>query len=226
MIKVKAIAPLRLEEDEVARRQRRYDHLAAGEMEITLVNLEGEGAPLRFDSPEEIESSERLTYEEMLRTDPGEFDVILPDCVLDPGIDRRPASAVPAVGILALAVGHLHSLGVSFAAVTRNAVIGAELERKVKAYGLGDSLTGVEVLDIDFCFVSDHEGWSKAMAPLARSLADRGVGVLLNGCSAVDMASRSVEGVLVVDPTELALRMLGAASRVELHRVLFSRRGH
>ena len=214
MLRVKAIAPLRLEPAEVVRRQARYDLLGGPELEITLVNLEGEGAPLRFDHHQEIAASERLTYQSMLDADPGQYDVLLPDCVLDPAVDWTPAPAVPVHGILRLASGFIHALGLPFAAVTRNAAIGDELRRKVESYGLSQYLSSVEILDVDFCFVSDHDQWEKAMKPLVEDLSRKGVKVLLNGCSAVDIGQRRVGELLIVDPTELALRALGVGERV------------
>ncbi len=214
MLRVKAIAPLRLDDEEMVRRQLRYSALAGPEMEIVLFNLEGDNAPLRFDSFEEIDASERLTWEEISRTSPDRFDVVLPDCVLDPGLEKAAEAPVPAYGILRLAAGNLYSLGRPYAAVTRNDVIGQVLEEKVAGYGFSSVLVGREVLDIAFCFVSEGSGWNEAMAPIARKLADRGVTALLNGCSAVDIENRTLEGVAVIDPTEMALSVLGLAHRL------------
>ncbi|MDA8262815.1 MAG: aspartate/glutamate racemase family protein [Actinomycetota bacterium] len=214
MLRVKAIAPLRLDDEEMVRRQLRYSALAGPEMEIVLFNLEGDNAPLRFDSFEEIDASERLTWEEISRTSPDRFDAVLPDCVLDPGLEKAAEAPVPAYGILRLAAGNLYSLGRPYAAVTRNDVIGQVLEEKVAGYGFSSVLVGREVLDIAFCFVSEGSGWNEAMAPIARKLADRGVTALLNGCSAVDIENRTLEGVAVIDPTEMALSVLGLAHRL------------
>jgi Asp/Glu/hydantoin racemase len=218
MLRVKSIAPLRLQPDELDRRQVRYQRLGGDRLDITLVNLAGDDAPARMDTAEEIAASERLVAEEIVRTDPAKFDVILPDCVLDPGIADVAEPPVPVAGILHLVTGHLASLGRRFAAVTRNQVIGDDLARKVAAYGLGDVLTGVHVLDIDFCFVSDHEGWSKTMAPLRATLEAEGTTTLFNGCSAVDLDSDRIGAVSLVDPTALALRLLTVADSAGLIR--------
>lgn len=198
------------------RRQSRYDLLGGGDLKITLFNLEGPDAPLRFDSHDEIAVSEKLTYQSMLDSDPDQFDALLPDCVLDPAVGWIPAPSIAVYGILRLATGFLNALGLSFAAVTRNAVIGDELRLKVKNYGLSQSLTSVEILDVDFCFVSDHDQWEGAMKPLAERLSEKGVKVLLNGCSAVDVLQRNVGDLVVVDPTELALRALRVANGLGL----------
>lgn len=211
MLRVKSIAPLHLQADELDRRQARYQRLGGNNLNITLVNLVGDGAPARMDTPEEIAASERLVAAEIRRTDPAQFDVILPDCVLDPAIADVADPPVPVAGILHLVGGHLASLGRRFAAVTRNQAIGDDLARKAAAYGLSDTLTGVHVLDIDFCFVSDHTGWSEAMRPLQATLEAEGTETLFNGCSAVDLDSDRLGAVSVVDPTALALRLLAVA---------------
>lgn len=211
MLRVKSIAPLRLQADELERRQARYQRLGGNHLDITLVNLAGDDAPARMDTPGEIAASERLVAAEIRRTDPARFDVILPDCVLDPAIADVADPPVPVAGILRLVAGHLASLGRRFAAVTRNHAIGDDLAEKIAAYGLSDILTGVHVLDIDFCFVSDHAGWSRAMRPLQATLEAEGTGALFNGCSAVDLDSDRLGAVSVVDPTALALRLLTVA---------------
>jgi len=83
---------------------------------------------------------------------------------------------------------------------------------------LGAHLTSVELLDVDFCFVSDHSGWAAAMEPVCETIARNGVTKMLNGCSAVEIPDRNVCGVTVIDPTELAIRLLGTAQNAELFR--------
>ena len=216
MLRVKAIAPLHLTDDEMIRRQARYDRLGGDQLAITLVNLTGDGAPDRFDTPEQIAASERLTALEIAGTDPDAFDVILPDCVLDPAVGEVDSPPVPVVGILQLVSSYLASVGRPFAAVTRNKVIGDELARKVDRYGLSRRLTGVHVLNVDFCLVSDHQGWAEAMAPLREELEVAGVQTLFNGCSAVDIDADHLGSVAVVDPTALALQLLSLAPSVGL----------
>lgn len=211
MLRVKAIAPLVLTEDEMVRRQKRYDRLGGPVLAITLVNLVGDGAPERFDTPEQISVSEGLTALEIARTNPDDFDVVIPDCVLDPAVGEVADAPVPVVGILQLVSSYLASIGRPFAAVTRNRAIGDELARKVERYGLSRSLTGVHVLDVDFCLVSDHRGWADAMSPLRNDLEAAGVRTLFNGCSAVDIDADRLGSIAVVDPTLLALQLLSLA---------------
>lgn len=214
MLRVKAIAPLHLSDEEMYRRQARFDRLGGDQLAITLVNLTGNGAPQRLDTPGQIVVSERLTAEDIDRTDRSRFDVVMPDCVLDPAVTEGAATPVPVAGILRLVTGYLAAMDRPFAAVTRNRAIGDELARKVKSYGLSAWLTGIHVLDVDFCLVADHQGWSDAMAPLRGELEAAGVQTLFNGCSAVDLDTDHLGSVAVVDPTALALRLLTLAPTV------------
>jgi Asp/Glu/hydantoin racemase len=218
MLRVKAIAPLRLGDAEVVRRQERYTRLGGPDLAITLVNLAGADAPERFDSAAEIAASDRLTAAEIERTDPADFDVAMPDCVLDPAIVDQTDFPVPVAGILRLVAGHLASLGRPFAVVTRNQVIGDELAARLDRYALGGWLDGRYVLDVDFCLISDHQAWSAAMKPLEARLTAAGARTLFNGCSAVDLDTDRLGDVTVVDPTSLALRLLAVAGEAGVFR--------
>lgn len=210
-LRVRAITPLHLTAEEMVRRQERYDRLGGDQVSVTLVNLDGR-APLRLETPEDVATSDGYVREEIARTDPERFDVIMPDCVLDPGVGEIDHTPVPLVGILRLAAGHIASLGGVFAAVARNSAIGNELQRRIAAYGLTDQLVSMELLDVDFCFVSDEAGWAQAMRPIERSLTTRGISTVLNGCSAVEIPDPRPGGSVVVDPTRLAVRLLALAA--------------
>lgn len=213
MLRIHAIAPLRLTDEELARRQRRYDLLGGEAVRFTLTNLEAD-APARLDTAEDIARSEAAVRRIVRATDPSRYDGILPDCVLDPTVGEP--SAVPVFGILRLACGHLSSLGLTFAAVTRNTAIAAELSRRLTTYGLAGSLETVRVLDTDFCLISDDAAWTRALLPVTASLRNEGIGVLVNGCSAVNLPDNRLNGVTLVDPTNLALRLLTTAQHQHL----------
>lgn len=211
MFRLKAITPLTLPAEELARRQHRYDRLAAGRLAVALVNLPPD-APPRLDTPDDIEASAGYVGREIERTSPEEFDGILPDCVLDPCVGELGASPVPLFGILRLAAGTIAGLGVAFAAVTRNEAIGNELARKLGVYGMSGRLDRVHRLEADFCLVADGEGWAAALAPVVAATAAADVPVLLNGCSAVDLGPDAHPRVRVVDPTALALDVLAVCA--------------
>lgn len=210
MLRIRAIAPLHLSDEELARRQRRYDLLGGDTVRIELTNL-GRAAPERLDSAEDITRSEQAVGTIVRATDANRYDGILPDCVLDPAIDEPGPQGIPVFGILRLVCGQLASLGVRFAAVTRNQAIATEMRRRLGEYGLAGSLDSVQVLDTDFCQIADDQAWAQSIEPVTAALQQAGIGVLVNGCSAVNLAQDQIHGVTVVDPTKLAIRLIADA---------------
>lgn len=209
-MRVKAITPIRVTDAELERRRRRYRDLSPPGVLLDLVNLPGPDAPTQLDDDAACEASTRLTLAEAARTDPREYELVLPDCVLDPGVDEGEALPVPMTGILKLSVSYLASFGHRLGAVTRNRAIGDELTAKLKHYGLDGSFAGLEVLDLDFSAVSDDGEWQEALTPVRDHFSGRAT-VVLNGCSAIDIPAGE-RGVPIVDPTRLALRLLGIAA--------------
>jgi allantoin racemase len=204
------IAPLHLSDDEMARRRTRYEALAGADLSVHLENLEP-GAPASLEHTADVEASWRLVAERIASVTPGEADLVMPDCVLDPGVGERTAPrprGVLVAGILRLSAGLVAGLGERWAAVARNAAIAAELDRRVRGYGLDDDFRGVEVIECDFCTIADAETWQAAMAPVCARLRRQGVRFVLNGCSAVALSTEVVEGVGVLDPTRVALHQL------------------
>ena len=204
------VAPLHLAEDEIARRRARYEALAGGALSVQLENLEP-GAPERLERTADVEASWRLVAARIAAVSPGEANLVMPDCVLDPGVGERTAPrprGVLVAGILRLSAGLVAGLGEPWAAVARNGAIAAELDRRVRDYHLDDHFRGVEVIECDFCTIADAETWQAAMAPVCARLRRQGVRFVLNGCSAVALSAEVVEGVGVVDPTRVALQQL------------------
>jgi allantoin racemase len=212
-VRIKAITPIRVNESELARRQARYEALSPPEVEIELVNLpDRPGVPSRLDSERDIRASEELVTEEALRTDPARYDAVLPDCVLDPGLDRLERECpVPAFGILKLSAGFMVSLGHRFAAFTRNRSIGEELRGRLESYDLLSSFDRAAVLDLAFEDIANDEGWNEALREAGEQFAGSRTTAVINGCSAVELRPGSGNAIVVVDPTKLALSLLGLA---------------
>lgn len=209
-MRVKVITPIRVTEEELDRRRLRYRALSPAGIETNLFNLP-EDAPESLVSEGDIRTSERLVIEEAVGTDPTKYDAVLPDCVLDPGLDGlERACPVPAFGILKLSAGFLRLLGHRFASVTRNEAIGEELRSRLGAYGYADRFDGNVVMDLSFEDITDDERWNAALEHTSGRFAGTRTTAILNGCSAVEVEAR--KGVAVVDPTSLALRVLGVAS--------------
>ncbi|QYJ16581.1 hypothetical protein Rxycam_02416 [Rubrobacter xylanophilus DSM 9941] len=218
-MRIRAITPIRVSEAELARRQARYESLSPPGVEVELANLpDRPGVPARLDSERDIRVSEELVIEEALRTDPARHDAVLPDCVLDPGLDRlERESPVPAFGILKLSAGLLVSLGHRLAAFTRNHPIGEELQNRLGAYGFLPSFDRVEVLDLAFEAIAEDAGWNEALREAGQRFSGSAVTTVINGCSAVELRPTG-NAVAVVDPTRLALSLLGLAAEENLAR--------
>jgi len=210
-MRIRAITPIRVSEEELERRQRRYERLSPPGLTVDVVNLAAADAPTTLETERDIAVSDRLVAEEGRRTDPARFDAILPDCVLDPGIDALEREGeVPVFGILRLSAGFLAACGRRFAAVTRNRPIGDELVRRLREYRLDPWFEQLVVLDLGFEAVTDDRHWVAALDGVQARLARTPAQALLNGCSAVDVPGR--HAVPTLDPTRLALALIAVAA--------------
>ncbi len=210
-MRIAAITPLRVSAEELARRQARYDRLVPDGLRVHLINLDGPGAPETLESAADIRRSEDLVRDTIGALDPATYGGVLPDCVLDPAVGGAPRDgagpALPVFGILRLTAGFLAGCGRTFGSVTRNVAIGEELAARLHSYGADGSYAGNHVLDLDYAAVADDARWNAALHGALTDLTGRGATVVINGCSAVEVIGAS--GTTVLDPTALALRLLG-----------------
>lgn len=208
MRRIFSVTPIHVAPGELERRRRRYAELAPRGTRIELLDA-GPAAPRELAQRADLHASERAISTALTIAE--DYDYVMPDCVLDPALPEHPRPAgmpypQPA-GMLCLTLKELHTAGHRIAAVTRNAVIGEELTRKVAEYGHGATFLGVTILNLELGAVSDSTAWNEAMRSALEELAGRGATAVINGCSAVDVA-RPGGGPLVVDPAETALRAL------------------
>jgi Asp/Glu/hydantoin racemase len=212
-MRVHAITPIHIDEPELARRRRRYTELAPPGVTVTLQNLDGGShVPRQLASPEDITASEVAVLSAMREVDPETVDVLLPDCVLDPAVVAGRSELDVAVhGITELAAGVVAALGMPFTAVARNRAIADELDRVIARYGHQDAHP-THVLDLTFEAIADPAVWNDAVAAMTDRLASTPIRHVLNGCSAVEVRGEDT-GVVVFDPTRLALETLALAHR-------------
>lgn len=215
VIRAFAVTPIHLPGAEVRRRQERYDRLAPPGLEVVLRDV-GPEAPRSLDTDESVRASERAVASALDATSAdgvASWDAVFPDCVLDPAVpdgtgdDVAAAPGPPVHGLLKLSAGFLAARGERFGAVVRNEAIGAELTRRLAAYGLEAHSAGVEVLDLPFDAIADTATWNAALGEAVTRLAERGATAVINGCSAVDVEPADL-AARIVDPTALALRLL------------------
>lgn len=205
---IRAITPIDVSAEELLRRQGRYDDLSPEGVRIELENLAG--GPRQLDSDRACRESERMVVEAALRTDPARYDAVMADCVLDPGLEElERRAAVPTLGILKLCAGVLAAAGHRFGGLARNGAIAEELRARILAHGHGAAFDRVAVLDLSLDDITDDARWNGVLWRAAAEFGGSGTSVLINGCSAVNVAPRDPGGAAVVDPTALALDVLG-----------------
>jgi Asp/Glu/hydantoin racemase len=201
-----------VDEAELERRRVRYAALAPPGVQIRLDNLPDDSdVPRQLDHADAIAASDAAVAAAARRTDAARFGAVLPDCVLDPGLDRLRGEGfqLPVIGITELAATATATVGGRLAAVARNEAIAEELEGRLRLYGLGARFAGVYVLGLSFADIADDEKWNSSVDDAAWHFAASDVTAILNGCSAVEV--RASTGVPVFDPTRAALPLLGAA---------------
>lgn len=208
-MRIFAITPIHVGPAELARRQQRYDRLAPT-LTIELHDLP-ESAPAALETAELVRESERCVIAAVGAADLHGYDAVLPDCVLDPGVDRLSDTlAVPVYGLLRLCAGALAGTGRSFAAVARNQPIADELAARLRAYGLDRGFGGCDVLGVPVDAIADESSWSAALVRSVENLTARGATAVVNGCSAVDVDEALPLAASVIDPTATALTLLQA----------------
>lgn len=202
-----AITPICVSDDELARRQSRYDRFSPPGVNVSLQNLgTGSEIPRALDTAEGIAASEAALVRRFGPEDGSGIDAFLPDCVLDPAVDYANASfARPVYGILKLTAHYLVSQNMAFGAVARNHAIAGELDRKLVGYGLAGKPGLTSVLGLSVDDIADEDIWSAATDTLLRT---SNVDAVINGCSAVEVHALAGAPALI-DPTATALRLIG-----------------
>lgn len=208
-MRILAITPIRVTDEELARRQERYDRLAPAGIEVHLENLaETPDVPRALDTAEQVATSEALVAAQLATVDTTRYDALLPDCVLDPVVGTAHGLPLPLHGISRLAAHHLTGLGGRVGAVARNRPIADELDRKLASYGI-TTARPTEVMDLSFDAIADDAVWASAVADTVSGL---GLDTVINACSAVEVGAHE-SGPVLVDPTRLALEVLALHAR-------------
>jgi Asp/Glu/hydantoin racemase len=209
-MKITSVTPIVVDQAELERRRERYARLCPPGVEFVLDPLPPHG-PRQLATAADIAASTALVTAALDAQPAGPGLVRMPDCVLDPGVPAEPAGdTVGPVGMLRIAAAHLAARGERFGAVTRNPAIAAALAERVHDYGLDAWFAGVTVLDLELDAVADAGRWHRAVRGALDDFAARGVGTVVNGCSAVDPGP--AHRVRLVDPAALALSLLAAGA--------------
>lgn len=205
-----AITPIHVGAVEIARRQERYDRLAPSGVTVRLEDVgSGSEVPRALETSDDVAASEAAVHARFAGADLSGVDAFLPDCVLDPTVDHPVPLPLPVHGIGRLCAGFLAGLGGRMGAVARNQAIAEELDRKLSSYGLSP-VVPTAVLDLSVDDISDDAVWAAAVRARVGGLP---VSRVLNACSAVEVGEPD-DGPLLVDPTRVALRLMGLQSEL------------
>lgn len=211
-MKIVALTPAHVGAEETGRRQARYDQFADGRFEVLVVDQpDRPDVPHSFDTPELIASSQPRVVEQAEAWTFADDEVVMPDCILDTSLESLEEGTTPAYGILRLNVRAFQGLGLKYGAVARNTAVGNALDARIRGYDASDSYCGTAILDLPTEAVKDTERWNAALAEHVQKLADAGAEVVINGCSAVDVADERW-AIPVVDPTRLAIDLIATSA--------------
>lgn len=213
-MRILAVTPIVVSEDELRRRQVRYDSLKPNGVEVVLENLNAFDRNLTaLDSEASLIASEHATKHHFRSADPELYDAFMPDCVLDPAIDTDQTR--PVIGILESTVHFLASHNIRMAAIARNNLIADTITERVSSYlenKASGSFERTHTLDLSFEDIADTSKWNHRVNEVISSLS---ADVVINGCSAVEAQPRNTRPV-VIDPTMIALEYANLRNQITL----------
>ena len=203
-MRVIAITPVHVTDEELERRQARYDRISPDGLKVDLINF-SELEPESLETSLDILKSDLGVALVLNSLNRDAFDFLMPDCVLDPGFRQDGDEFV--VGMLECVMSELKNSGHQVGSVTRNEAIGAELARRIEEYGYSANFVGNEVINLSFDAISNEDLWHETMQIAVEKLASRGATIVVNGCSAVNLVGAR-SALEVIDPAEIALRLI------------------
>lgn len=210
-MRIWSVTPIHVSPEELARRQQRYERISPPGVTVHLHDI-GPQAPRALETNADVRASEHCVVQ-ALSPAPANYDAVMPDCVLDPGVSGlQERSGLPVIGILRLNLAHAYAMAAPFAAVVRNQAIAEEMRSVSVTYGWGDVLSEIAVIDLDVAAISDGDRWQHALERTMSDLASRGSTSLFNGCSAVDTQPSEGLAARVFDPVARALRLVQAGA--------------
>ena len=150
-----------------------------------------------------------------------EYDALIVNCFLDPGVDvLRSSIDKPVVGPCEASLAIAGLLGWRLAVVSISGGALPMIEERIRALGYGTRLVslrgiGIPVLKLE----EDLEATKEAVKREAEEALREGAEVIVLGCTGLAGISKDVEdevGVPVIDPAIAALRMAEVLAGMEL----------
>jgi Asp/Glu/hydantoin racemase len=199
-MRVYAITPVHVDAEALSCRQARYDEISPPGVRVELHDV-GAAAPRALETVADLRQSARLVAAALRAADDAGYDALLPDCVLDPGVDELAGElATPVHGLLRLTLDHI-ATQVAGAVTTTRAIADA----LTATHGLTTS-----VLTPDRAVLDADTRWLAGLGTAVNELAAAGAEVVINACAAGVLYNARSGRIPVVDPAAAALQRLVA----------------
>ena len=204
------------------------DHIRAelekikrSDTELTVVNPEH--GPVSIESAYDEALAGPPTLELVRQANEEGYDAVVLACFSDPALDAaKEVSHIPVVGIEEATIHVAAMLGHKFSIMTGSRTRVPTREFHVRLRGVENSyassrVMGMPVLEMD----ADPEKAKARILELSRRAVDEdGAEVIVLGCAGLSGYAEDVEkelGVVVLDPTSVALKMAEAFADLGLH---------
>lgn len=220
--KVKIISPIKIDEVDLRRRQMRYQGHAGPDTITEVFNLP-EG-PATLDSPGDLLFCEHAVFQEGIKTDPGDFDAILIDCVFDPAVDAlREQCDVPTFGPMRITLPLVIQVADKFSYVARAERQTQWLAEIAARYGYGERLASARALKISYQDSRSPKIFDEAMGRnLKLAVQEDGAEAIVMGSTTMAISDEVVaaaEGAPLFLPGMVALRVMESLWSDELIRM-------
>lgn len=192
---------------------------AAPGTQINVINL-GKG-PKSVETGKDYAEVLPLVIEKALEHEK-EFDALIVNCFLDPGVDiLKTLIKKPIVGPCEASLAIASLLGWRFGIVTISDSALSMIEDRVRMLGYGNRLVAIRGIDIPVIELNkDIERTRKAVVNSSRILVEKNnAEVIILGCTGLAGLSKDIEKAIhvpVVDPAIAALKMAEALIKMNL----------
>lgn len=209
--RIKIISPLEATEDDLLRRQRRYNEQAASGTQLVVENLAG--GPAALDTAGDVLTSAAAIFQQAKNTTSDDYDAILIDCVFDPAVEElREETGIPTFGPTRVTLPLISLVSPNFSIIARSNRQCELLTETVTAYGFGHQICSIRALGISYEEAKQPGIFNRAMwESLEDAVSSDGARAIMFGSTTMsitgEMRTRS-HGVPLFMPGMVALKVI------------------
>ncbi len=160
--RVKIITPIQVDDADLQRRERRYGERASPDTHIEVIGLPK--GPTALETRDDLAFSEDAVFQEGSKTQAGDCDAILIDCIFDPAVAAlRQHLDIPVFGPLQTTLPLVALIAPNFAIVARGQHHHDVFTEIVSGYGYGDRLADIRSLNLNYAEGRLAENFDMAM---------------------------------------------------------------